>query len=121
MASTTATRLATAAAAAPTATDWTLANHRAHDRIIRLQEQRAREASGGRRSTATSRLGSFLAGPSPSSRPAFRVGQLDTELLDQELLEFLKGQLWGGLKYFSVRKPSSSSSSSSPSLGVLLR
>lgn len=34
------------------------------------------------------------------TKPAFRVGQLDTELLDDELLDVLKQQLWGGLKYF---------------------
>jgi peroxin-2 len=32
--------------------------------------------------------------------PAFRVGQVDAELLDEELLELLKGQVGEGLKYF---------------------
>ncbi|KAI4152866.1 MAG: hypothetical protein LQ340_002667 [Diploschistes diacapsis] len=32
--------------------------------------------------------------------PAFRVGQLDSELLDEELLELLKGQVQDGLKFF---------------------
>lgn len=77
---------------AATSADWQLANQRAQDRIVRLQEQRAQEA--------TSTIGSFFQGD--SARPAFRVGQLDTELLDEELLELLKGQLWGGLKYFRV-------------------
>lgn len=36
------------------------------------------------------------------SRPAFRVGQLDAELLDQELLELLRGQVSEGLKFFGV-------------------
>lgn len=77
--------------------DWALANNRAQDRIIRLQEQRAREATG------FSRVKSFFTGSSHlASRPAFRVGQLDTELLDEELLGLLKGQLWNGLKYFRV-------------------
>jgi peroxin-2 len=35
------------------------------------------------------------------SRPAFRVGQVDAELLDEELLELLKGQVGEGLKYFA--------------------
>ncbi len=34
------------------------------------------------------------------TRPAFRVGQVDAELLDEELLELLKGQVSEGLKYF---------------------
>ena len=33
------------------------------------------------------------------TRPAFRVGQVDAELLDEELLELLKGQAGEGLKY----------------------
>lgn len=32
--------------------------------------------------------------------PAFRVGQVDAELLDEELLSLLKGQVGEGLKYF---------------------
>jgi peroxin-2 len=35
--------------------------------------------------------------------PAFRVGQVDAELLDEELLEMLRGQIGEGLKYFGVR------------------
>ena len=34
------------------------------------------------------------------TRPAFRVGQLDAELLDEELLELLKSQVGEALKYF---------------------
>ncbi|OWP04774.1 peroxisomal bioproteinsis factor [Marssonina coronariae] len=34
------------------------------------------------------------------TRPAFRVGQLDAELLDEELLELLKRQVGDALKYF---------------------
>lgn len=34
------------------------------------------------------------------TRPEFRVGQVDAELLDDELLELLKGQVGEGLKYF---------------------
>lgn len=36
------------------------------------------------------------------TRPAYRVGQVDAELLDEELLELLKAQVGEGLKYFSV-------------------
>ena len=37
------------------------------------------------------------------TKPAYRVGQVDAELLDEELLELLKGQVGEGLKYFGVR------------------
>lgn len=37
------------------------------------------------------------------TRPAYRVGQVDAELLDDELLELLNGQIGEGLKYFGVR------------------
>lgn len=37
------------------------------------------------------------------TRPAFRVGQVDAELLDEELLELLRGQVGEGLKYYGVR------------------
>lgn len=36
------------------------------------------------------------------TRPAFRVGQVDAELLDEELLDLLKGQVGNALKYFGV-------------------
>ena len=36
------------------------------------------------------------------TRPPFRVGQLDSELLDEELLVLLKGQVGEGLKFFGV-------------------
>ena len=36
------------------------------------------------------------------TRPAFRVGQLDAELLDDELLDLLKNQIGEGLKLFGV-------------------
>lgn len=36
------------------------------------------------------------------TQPAFRVGQVDAELLDEELLELLKGQVGEGLKLFGV-------------------
>lgn len=34
------------------------------------------------------------------TRPAFRVGQVDSELLDEELIELLKGQVGEALKYY---------------------
>ena len=34
------------------------------------------------------------------TRPAFRVGQVDAELLDEELLELFKGQVGEALKYY---------------------
>ncbi|ODM23850.1 Peroxisomal biogenesis factor 2 [Aspergillus cristatus] len=34
------------------------------------------------------------------NRPAFRVGQVDAELLDEELLDLLKGQVGEALKYY---------------------
>ncbi|KAL9638338.1 MAG: hypothetical protein Q9164_001614 [Protoblastenia rupestris] len=34
------------------------------------------------------------------TRPAFRVGQVDAELLDEELLDLLRAQVGDGLKYF---------------------
>lgn len=37
------------------------------------------------------------------TRPAFRVGQVDAELLDEELLGLLNGQVGEALKYFGVR------------------
>jgi len=36
------------------------------------------------------------------TRPAFRVGQVDAELLDEELQDLLKGQVGEALKYFGV-------------------
>ncbi|RDW76006.1 hypothetical protein BP5796_06827 [Coleophoma crateriformis] len=36
------------------------------------------------------------------TRPAFRVGQVDAELLDEELLDLLKGQVGEALKYFGT-------------------
>ncbi|KAG8533597.1 uncharacterized protein KY384_001337 [Bacidia gigantensis] len=36
------------------------------------------------------------------TRPYFRVGQVDAELLDEELLELLRGQVGEGLKYFGT-------------------
>ena len=38
------------------------------------------------------------------TRPAFRVGQVDAEMLDEELLELLRGQVGEGFKYFGARR-----------------
>ncbi|KAF2002150.1 hypothetical protein P154DRAFT_521271 [Amniculicola lignicola CBS 123094] len=51
------------------------------------------------------------------TRPAFRVGQVDAELLDEELLELLKGQVGEGLKHFG----SHITDSYSPEILLLLR
>ncbi|CUS13558.1 unnamed protein product [Tuber aestivum] len=91
----TTTTATTATTANPSTTDWQLAHQHAQQRITRLQEQRAREASGRNRAASF-----FGVRNGTGGRPAFRVGQLDTELLDEELLELMKGQLWNGLKYF---------------------
>ncbi|TDZ40197.1 Peroxisomal biogenesis factor 2 [Colletotrichum spinosum] len=49
-----------------------------------------------------SRLGTAwdAASSQEGTRPAFRVGQVDAELLDDELLELLRGQVGDALKYF---------------------
>lgn len=44
------------------------------------------------------------------TRPAFRVGQVDAELLDEELLELLKGQVGEALKYYGTQLSSDYSS-----------
>ena len=36
------------------------------------------------------------------TRPAFRVGQVDAELLDEELVSLLQGQVGEALKYYGV-------------------
>lgn len=36
------------------------------------------------------------------TKPIFRVGQVDAELLDEELLDLLNGQVGEALKYFGV-------------------
>ncbi|GJD02875.1 pex2/pex12 amino terminal region [Colletotrichum higginsianum] len=50
-----------------------------------------------------SRLGSAWDSVSSQegTRPAFRVGQVDAELLDDELLELLRGQVGDAVKYFA--------------------
>ncbi|KAK6344608.1 peroxisome assembly protein (Peroxin-2) [Orbilia javanica] len=78
---------------------WAEAQRRAQSRIADLAVQRAQEAK------SSSSISRFLGISSLSDLTAkgsnFRVGQLDTELLDAELLELLKGQLWNAIKYFN--------------------
>ncbi|KAL7273741.1 peroxisome assembly protein (Peroxin-2) [Rhizina undulata] len=110
--------MATATEAAPTTTtattsaDWHFSTQRAVERIDNVRSRQADPAPSGR-------LASLFTGDGVlgSGKPAFRVGQLDTELLDEELLELLKGQLWGGLKYFR----SSLKESFEPEFLLLLR
>lgn len=90
------------------------------DAVKRLSERREARERDTRRAAAASppspareRLGRLpapinqlpAAWDSISGRegtwPAFRVGQVDAELLDEELLDLLKGQAGEALKYFS--------------------
>ncbi|KAF2756246.1 hypothetical protein EJ05DRAFT_512776 [Pseudovirgaria hyperparasitica] len=98
----------------PTA-DFAAAQQRlANRRRQRVAENRAREDAHRAAQAVTlsslprplSRLGSL--GNSlwdgvkgrEGTHPAFRVGQIDAELLDEELLDLLKGQVGEGLKYY---------------------
>lgn len=45
------------------------------------------------------------------TRPAFRVGQVDAELLDEELVELLRGQVGDALRYFGGRGGAGSNNS----------
>ena len=80
----------------------------AAERARYLAEHESRAATLGRLPFPLSRLGSAGLGFWDSvkgregTRPAFRVGQVDAELLDEELLELLKGQVGEALKYWSV-------------------
>ncbi|KAK3310263.1 Pex12 amino terminal region-domain-containing protein [Chaetomium strumarium] len=50
------------------------------------------------------------------TRPAFRVGQVDAELLDEELVELLRGQVGDALKYIGGRVGGGGAGSSHPLL-----
>jgi len=52
------------------------------------------------------------------TRPAFRVGQVDAELLDEELLELLRVQIGEGLRGFGVGDASVSWDTGSDSWGL---
>ena len=95
----------------------------AQKRVLERQQQRAAQARSQLESQRSHRAASSIAKlPFPlgalgvrglqgwdaikgreGTRPAFRVGQVDAELLDEELLELLKGQVGEALKYFDVR------------------
>lgn len=79
-------------------------------RQARDEAERARSAalnsSNNGRSTTLHRLGADarrlwdVVKTPEGTRPSFRVGQVDAELLDEELLELLKSQVGEALKYF---------------------
>ncbi|KAF8455817.1 Pex12 amino terminal region-domain-containing protein [Terfezia claveryi] len=73
---------------------------RAQSRVVAGQPQRANLASYTPRAIFNRNFAGVGVLGNVATKPAFRVGQLDTELLDEELLDLLKQQLWGGLKYF---------------------
>ncbi|KAJ9666328.1 peroxisome assembly protein (Peroxin-2) [Coniosporium apollinis] len=93
---------------------------RAQERLAARRQQRESEARARTAAERSSRAASSVSRlPYPFNRaataglglwdtikgregthPAFRVGQVDAELLDEELLELLKGQVGEGLKYF---------------------
>ncbi len=137
------------AAQAMTPTDFQLAQQRiAARRQLRdssaqqqHQKQRRRATSGAGssngRDSGSGRLGSRLAYPlrrigsasavtwskvrgREGTRPGFRVGQVDAELLDEELLDLLKAQVGDALKLFGVR-PTSPSLLSLPFLSLSVR
>lgn len=87
-----------------------LARHAAREaeERARLQHQESRALSSpisrlpfplNRASQPLHSLWTILQGRE-GTRPAFRVGQVDAELLDEELLELFKGQAGEALKYF---------------------
>lgn len=85
----------------------------AQQRIAARRAQRAASQRAHHETSQTSRALSRLPFPfgrlstawdaikgREGTRPEFRVGQVDAELLDEELLELLKGQVGEGLKHF---------------------
>ncbi|RDL33226.1 putative peroxisomal biogenesis factor 2 [Venustampulla echinocandica] len=100
-----------------TSNDFALAQQRlAVRRQAREREAQSRITAERKASRAAQQLGRL---PSPiarlgqaglttwdnirgrdGTRPEFRVGQVDAELLDEELLDLLKGQVGEALKYF---------------------
>ena len=101
-----------------TSTDFSAAQQR----VVSRQQQRATQArsrleshKGNRASSTLSKLPYPLGALGErglqtwdtiqgrdGTRPAFRVGQVDAELLDEELLELLRGQVGEALKHFGV-------------------
>jgi peroxin-2 len=94
------------------AADFAAAQERiAARRAQRAASQRAHHDATHNASRAPSQLPFPFSGLSSAwttisgregTRPFFRVGQLDAELLDAELLDLLKGQVGEGLKYFGT-------------------
>jgi peroxin-2 len=78
----------------------------AQERIAARRAQRARKLPSRAPSSTRLPLGASILSIWDSikgregTRPAFRVGQVDAELLDEELLGLLKAQVSEGLKYF---------------------
>tara|TARA_R110002003_G_scaffold250_5_gene17757 strand:+ start:9109 stop:10674 length:1566 start_codon:yes stop_codon:yes gene_type:complete len=82
----------------------------AQERIAARRAQRAASQRAQHEAAQPSRARSVLPFPfraawdalsgREGTRPEFRVGQVDAELLDEELLELLKGQVGEGLKHF---------------------
>lgn len=100
-----------------TSIDFAAAQQRiAARRAARVSEQTARTvAEQNEKRTALSRLpiplGPFGRGSidiwdavkgREGTRPAFRVGQVDADLLDEELFGLFQGQVGEALKYFGV-------------------
>lgn len=100
-----------------TSTDFALAQQRLTERrLARESENRERIAQENARTTE--RLAHLPTGLQrvgraglatwdtikgrEGTRPTFRVGQVDAELLDEELLSLLKSQVGEGLKYFGA-------------------
>ena len=97
------------------ATDFAAAQQRVEERLrSRNAAQRARQESrrNEQASNALNRLPFGIGRRGldtwdairgrEGTKPAFRVGQIDAELLDEELLELLQGQVGEALKYFGV-------------------
>jgi len=78
----------------------------AQQRIAARRSQRSRAQNEASAARAAARLPTPLSSiwnaikGREGTRPAFRVGQVDAELLDEELLDLLKSQVGEGLKYF---------------------
>ena len=92
-----------------TSSSFADAQRRVLERQARREaEARAQQSSTSTSATTSSRISSssaqFLSSISSreGTRPPFRVGQVDAELLDEELLTLLKDQVGEALKYFGA-------------------
>ena len=100
-----------------TSTDFASAKERLRRRKREAERHYASVSDYSNHSSATlQRLPSGLQSPTrgilrawnsikgrEGTRPAFRVGQVDAELLDEELLSLLQGQAGEALKHYGVR------------------